>query len=217
MRARIEKSKLRPPRQMRRITVLLWPRERHRGIVLCGPLVLPCALGSAGVTHLKREGDGATPAGRYRLLYLYFRHDRTLPPPTRLPLRAMRRHDSWCEDPADGRYNCPVRLPPDAAGAAAHDAMWRSDHLYDVVGVLDWNLSPRVRGRGSAIFLHLCRPGYRPTAGCIALQRRHLALLLAAAGPRPELCVASKPRRIEPAATSHRLLRGRTAHTRPGA
>ena len=75
--------------------------------------------------------------------------------------------------------------------------MWRDDHLYDVVGVLDWNLRPRVRGKGSAIFLHLARPGYAPTAGCIALQPRHLALLLAAAGPRPEFLVAAKPRRLE--------------------
>lgn len=202
---------------MRRITVLLWPRERHRGIVRCGSLVFPCALGSAGVTHLKREGDGATPAGRHRLLYLYFRRDRTPPPPTPLPLRTLRRHHGWCEDPGHGRYNCPVRLPPGSAGAAAHDSMWRSDHLYDVVGVLDWNLSPRVRGRGSAIFLHLCRPGYQPTAGCIALERRHLTLLLAAAGPRPELVVAAKPRRIEPVARRRRLLRGRTAPNKPGA
>jgi L,D-peptidoglycan transpeptidase YkuD (ErfK/YbiS/YcfS/YnhG family) len=74
--------------------------------------------------------------------------------------------------------------------------MWRDDNLYDVVGVLDWNLRPRVRGRGSAIFLHLARPSYGPTAGCIALTRRDLSLLLAAAGPRPCLVIAAKPRRL---------------------
>jgi L,D-peptidoglycan transpeptidase YkuD (ErfK/YbiS/YcfS/YnhG family) len=179
-------------------------------------LVLPCAIGSGGVTHLKREGDGATPAGRHRLMSLYFRHDRTPPPPTPLRFRPMRRHDAWCEDPGHGRYNRPVRLPPTQT-AAAHDSMWRDDHLYDVVGLLDWNISPRVNGRGSAIFLHLCRPGHQPTAGCIALERRHLALLLAAAGPQPEFLVAAKPRKTAPVARSRRLLRGRTAHTKPGA
>ena len=73
--------------------------------------------------------------------------------------------------------------------------MWRDDHLYDIVGVLDWNISPRVRGRGSAIFLHLARPGYRPTAGCIALSRRDLGLLLGAAGRHPCFLVAAKPRK----------------------
>ncbi len=103
----------------------------------------------------------------------------------------MRQNDGWCEDPTSGRYNCPIRLP----SAAGHDRMWRNDHLYDVVGVLDWNMSPRIRGRGSAIFLHLARPGYAPTAGCIALSSRDLRLLLAAAGPRPEFVIGAKPRR----------------------
>jgi L,D-peptidoglycan transpeptidase YkuD (ErfK/YbiS/YcfS/YnhG family) len=216
MRAHVRKSKPRPTRQKRRITVLLCPRERHRGIVRCGALVLPCALGGSGVTHLKREGDRATPAGRHRLLSLYFRHDRTPPPLTPLPFRAMRRHDAWCEDPGHGRYNRPVRLPR-TESAAAHDSMWRNDHLYDVVGVLDWNISPRASGRGSAIFLHLCRPGYQPTAGCIALEHRHLALLLAAAGPHPEFLVAAKPRKTAPATRGRKLLSGRTAPTKPGA
>jgi L,D-peptidoglycan transpeptidase YkuD (ErfK/YbiS/YcfS/YnhG family) len=170
---------------------LSWPRESHRGIVRCGALVLPCALGRAGVTHLKREGDGATPAGRHRLLRLYFRRDRVPRPLSALPVRGLRPDDGWCEDASHGRYNCLVRLP----SAAAHESMWRDDRLYDIVGVLDWNMTPRVRGRGSAIFLHLARPGYAPTTGCIALGARHLALLLAVAGPRPEVLVSAKPRR----------------------
>ncbi len=153
--------------------------------------MLKCALGRSGVTHLKREGDGATPAGPMRLLSLIVRPDRGLPPRSALPRRAMRKDDGWCEDPRSGRYNCPIRLP----ARAGHETMWRADHLYDVVGVLDWNRAPRIRGRGSAIFLHLARPGYAPTEGCIALDRRDLKLLLAAAGPRPVFLVGGKPRR----------------------
>lgn len=164
-------------------------------MVRCGWRHFPCALGRAGVTHLKREGDGATPAGRYRLLFLYYRPDRVPRPKAQLPMRPLRPEDGWCEDPEHGRYNCPVRAP----NAAAHETMWREDHLYDIVGVLDWNLKPRIRGRGSAIFLHLARPGYAPTAGCIALTRRDLALLLAAAGPHPVFLVTHKPRRAETA------------------
>jgi L,D-peptidoglycan transpeptidase YkuD (ErfK/YbiS/YcfS/YnhG family) len=153
---------------------------------------LKCALGRSGVTHLKREGDGATPAGRLRLLFLIFRPDRGLRPRSALPCRVMRPSDGWCEDPTSGRYNCPIRLP----AAAGHDRMWRNDPLYDVVGVLGWNMVPRIRGRGSAIFLHLARPGYAPTAGCIAFAPRDLRLLLAAAGPRAEFVTGAKPRRI---------------------
>ncbi len=175
----------------RNITVFSSPRDRHRGLVRLGPLAFPCALGKTGVTHLKREGDGATPAGRYWLLFLIVRPDRLLRPKSGLSTRVMRKSDGWCEDASSGRYNCAVRLP----AAAAHETMWRSDHLYDIVGVLDWNMSPRIRGRGSAIFLHLARHGYQPTAGCIALELRDLRLLLMAAGRNPRFLVAAKPRK----------------------
>ena len=179
-------SKTRP------ITVFSSPRERHRGLLRFGSLAFPCALGRSGVTHLKREGDGATPAGRHRLLSLYVRRDRLPGPRTQVPAHPMRRDDAWCEDARDGRYNRPVRLP----ARPGHDSMWRADHLYDVCGVLDWNFRPRINGRGSAIFLHLCRPGFGPTAGCIALRAGDLKRLLSAVGPRPEFVVASKPRKI---------------------
>lgn len=168
------------------------PGEPHRGLLRCGSLTLACALGSGGVSHFKREGDGATPAGRYRLLSLIVRRDRVPGPRAALPSRAMRRDDGWCEDPRHGRYNCPIRLPT----SARRETMWREDALYDIVGVLDWNLSPRIRGRGSAIFLHHCRPGFAPTAGCIALRPGDINRLLAAAGQRPEFRVAVKPRKL---------------------
>ncbi len=191
MRSRRRKDRPRLASDLRDITVFSSPREPHRGLLRCGPLALHCALGRNGVTHLKREGDGATPAGRHRLLSLIVRPDRQPRPPNTLPSRVMRRNDGWCEDPRHGRYNRPIRLP----SSAGHETMWRDDDLYDIVGVLDWNFSPRIRGRGSAIFLHLARPGYGPTAGCIALGRRDLSLLLAAAGPRPRFFVAAKPRK----------------------
>jgi L,D-peptidoglycan transpeptidase YkuD (ErfK/YbiS/YcfS/YnhG family) len=175
---------------LRDITVFSSPREPHRGLVRCGALTLPCALGRSGVTRMKREGDGATPAGSLKLLSLIVRPDR-MRPRSAVPLRALRKNDGWCEAPRHGSYNRPIRLP----SSAGHDSMWRDDHLYDVVGVLDWNISPRVSARGSAIFLHLARPGYRPTAGCIALSRRDLGLLLAAAGRHPRFLVGVSPRK----------------------
>lgn len=177
-------------RARRPITVFSSPGERHRGLLRCGALSLPCAIGRSGVLHLKREGDGGTPAGRHRLLSLYVRRDRLPGPRSPLAIRAMRKNDGWSEDVRHGRYNCPIRLP----SSAGHETMWREDSLYDIVGVLDWNMRPRVRGRGSAIFLHLCRPGFKPTAGCIALRLEDLKRLLAACGPHAEFLVATKPR-----------------------
>ena len=191
MRARKTKKNPALASSLRDITVFSSPRDPHRGHLRCGSLTLRCALGRSGVTHLKREGDGATPAGRLRLLSLIVRPDRPRPQ-SAVSIRPMRRNDGWCEDKRHGRYNCPIRLP----SSAGHETMWRDDRLYDIVGILDWNFRPRVRGLGSAIFLHLCRPGYGPTAGCIALERRDLMRLLAAAGPRPRFLVAAKPRKL---------------------
>ena len=148
-----------------RLRVLPRAGERARGWLIAGPFRIPCALGPAGVRHDKREGDGATPAGRYRLLWGYYRPDRSRPAAGGVPLQAMRRETGWCEDPASGRYNRPVRLPE----KDCTDRMWREDSLYDLVFVLDQNFRARAKGRGSAIFFHIARPGLTPTAGCIAI------------------------------------------------
>jgi L,D-peptidoglycan transpeptidase YkuD (ErfK/YbiS/YcfS/YnhG family) len=192
MRLRRTKQKARLAGDSRQITLFSSPGERHRGVLRCGSFTAACALGRGGVRHLKREGDGGTPAGRHRLLSLYVRRDRLPGPRSRLPMRAMRRNDGWCEDVASGNYNRALRLP----SPAGHETMWRDDRLYDIVGVLDWNVSPRIRGRGSAIFLHLARSGFAPTAGCIALRLQDLKRLLACAGRRPEFLVAAKQRRV---------------------
>jgi L,D-peptidoglycan transpeptidase YkuD (ErfK/YbiS/YcfS/YnhG family) len=149
-------------------------------------LVLACALGRSGVIGPKREGDGGTPLGRHRVLRGYYRADRIRRPATRLPLRPIRPESGWCDASGHRRYNQSVALP----FAASHERMWRDDHLYDVVLDLDWNRRPAIRGRGSAIFLHCARPGFLPTEGCVAVDRRMMALLLARIGPGTVVAVS---------------------------
>ena len=124
----------------------------------------------------KREGDGATPVASMRVVSGWFRPDRLLRPATALPLRPITAHNGWCDAPADPNYNRPVRLP----FAASHETMLRADRLYDVCLVLDWNLPPfgRMRNGGSAIFLHIARPGFPPTEGCIAVAPETMRWLL---------------------------------------
>ncbi|HXA38322.1 MAG TPA: L,D-transpeptidase family protein [Phenylobacterium sp.] len=140
-----------------------------------------CALGKAGVTPAadKREGDLASPAGVWPIRQVLYRPDRGGPPRTALPATALSPDDGWCDDPADAAYNRAVKLPC----AASHEAMWRDDHLYDLIVVLGHNDDPPEPGMGSAIFLHLAREGYAPTEGCVALARPDLEELLAAARP----------------------------------
>jgi L,D-peptidoglycan transpeptidase YkuD (ErfK/YbiS/YcfS/YnhG family) len=150
------------------------PGKPSQGIVTFKGLTLRCALGSGGIRTRKREGDGATPRAAMRVLGGYFRADGIVPRRERLGLAPIGRTLGWCDAPADRNYNRPVRLPY----PASHERMRRDDHLYDICIVLAWNIAPRRRGCGSAIFLHLARPGYLPTQGCIALAPRDMARLL---------------------------------------
>ncbi len=135
------------------------------------------AVGRAGVRpHGKQEGDGATPAGTLLLRRVLYRADRLAAPPrTELPREPIAPCDGWCDEPGHADYNRQVRLPH----PARHEALWREDGLYDVVGVLGWNDDPVLPGRGSAIFLHVAGPDYGPTEGCVAVALADLLALLA--------------------------------------
>ena len=170
---------------LRRLTVRRKPGEPTRGVLQAGPLALPVALGRAGIKANKREGDGATPRGSFRLRRLWWRADRHRRPATLLPVRRITPDDGWCENPSDRHYNRPVKLPPQATA----DRLARKDGLYDFIVEIDHNTRPRVAGRGSAVFIHVARPGLAPTAGCVALAMNSLRRLLARIGPRTRIMV----------------------------
>ncbi|MCR0981890.1 L,D-transpeptidase family protein [Roseomonas populi] len=135
-----------------------------------------CATGRGGIRDDKSEGDGATPRATLPLRRVLYRADRGAAPRCAVPVEPIGPDDGWCDDPASPAYNRPVALPHEAR----HERLWREDHVYDIIGVLGWNDDPVVRGRGSAIFLHLARPDYDPTEGCIALAGPDLRAVLAA-------------------------------------
>jgi L,D-peptidoglycan transpeptidase YkuD (ErfK/YbiS/YcfS/YnhG family) len=138
--------------------------------------VFRAALGRGGVRTHKEESDGATPAGLLPLRRVLYRADRLAPPVCAVPVEPIAPNDGWCDDPAHPDYNRFIRLPHEAR----HETMWRGDAVYDIIGVLGWNDAPVQRGRGSAIFLHVARPDYAPTEGCVALALPDLRRILAA-------------------------------------
>ena len=156
------------------------------GWLAMGEREVRCALGPAGMAAapLKREGDGATPIGAWPIRKVYYRPDRGEAPATALPAQALKPGDGWCDAPEDPAYNRPVTLPYPASA----EPMWREDEVYDLVVVLGHNDDPPTPGLGSAIFLHIARPDYPPTQGCVALARNDLEALLAMAQPGD--CVA---------------------------
>lgn len=164
------------------------PGTKNLGLFLAGGRVLACALGRSGPGALKREGDGVTPAQTVmRPLWGYWRPDRGHRPVSGLPFVPISGDDGWCDAPAHPAYNSPITLPFDAS----HEKMRRDDCLYDICIVLDWNMAPRGRSRyrGSAIFLHMAKPGYPPTEGCIALARHDLQWLVARIDRRTRIIV----------------------------
>lgn len=161
------------------------PGKGAQGILSLRGLAWPCAIGKGGISARKREGDGATPLARLKVLAGYGRRDGIVGLKASMPMTQIGDDLGWCDAPGDRNYNRPVRLPY----AAGHENMRRPDHLYDVCLVLDWNIRPRIRNRGSAIFVHLARPGFPPTEGCIAVAPRTMARLLPLIGKGAEFRV----------------------------
>jgi len=160
--------------------------NRSRGWLAAGAITIPVAIGRGGIKANKHEGDGGTPRGIFQPQRLWWRADRHPRPRTLLPVRAIRPDDAWCEDPSDRRYNQPVRLGRGEGG----DRLARTDHLYDFIIEIDHNTRPRIAGRGSAVFLHLARDGFRPTAGCIGMTKTAMVQLLTRIGPKTKIVIS---------------------------
>jgi L,D-peptidoglycan transpeptidase YkuD (ErfK/YbiS/YcfS/YnhG family) len=150
-----------------------------QGWAQLGPRKYRCALGRGGIVTKKREGDGGTPVGSFPLRRLFVRADRGAIPQAPVPVSIITKDDGWCDAPEHPDYNRHVALP----FTASHEEMWLEDHLYDLMLVIGHNDAPVVPFMGSAVFVHLARGDYEPTAGCIAFQRPDLEEILAALGP----------------------------------
>ncbi|MEP3435873.1 MAG: L,D-transpeptidase family protein [Hoeflea sp.] len=150
------------------------PGDSLTALVRFGPLVFPAALGRGGISSFKREGDGCTPRTVMAVLGGFRRGGMLTPDRSATRLFRAGDTDGWCDAPAHAAYNRQVRLP----FSASHETLLRDDVLYDFGFILDWNIRSRRRGAGSAIFLHVAKPGFPPTQGCIALKRRDLQRLM---------------------------------------
>ena len=144
------------------------------------------AIGPGGIAIKGGEGDGITPRGSFPVREIFYRADRISKPATALPLRTLEKDDGWCDAPGDPNYNRLVKLPYPASA----EQMWRADHLYDLVAVLGYNDDPVVPGKGSAIFLHLARPDFSATHGCVALTRDDWLAAIAQLKPGDQVMIS---------------------------
>jgi L,D-peptidoglycan transpeptidase YkuD (ErfK/YbiS/YcfS/YnhG family) len=167
------------------------PENPTRGTLFCGEASYPCALGRSGVSADKHEGDGATPIGTFPFREVFYRIDRLDKPATKLPVSQTDPNDGWCDAPESASYNQLVRLSfPHSA-----EDLWRDDAAYDVIVVIGYNDAPVVPGKGSAIFMHVAKPGYTPTEGCVALNVDDLLAVLKLLGPSSTITIEPLPLR----------------------
>ena len=163
------------------------PRLRAQAWLVAGQRAIRAAVGRASIQATKREGDGATPAGQFHPVRLWWRADRLPRPRTLLPVQRITADVAWCEDPEDRRYNRPFRRSANEPG----DRLKRADGLYDLIVEIDHNARPRIAGHGSAVFIHVARPGLAPTGGCVALSRGDLQRLVLRLSPKTRIIVHS--------------------------
>jgi L,D-peptidoglycan transpeptidase YkuD (ErfK/YbiS/YcfS/YnhG family) len=133
-----------------------------------------CSFGKGGIGKKRKEGDNITPKGNYRIVNVYYRQDRIKKILSKLKLTKIKKNMGWCDDPDSKNYNQLIKVPT----KYSHEKLFRSDNIYDLIIVLNYNMTPVIRNKGSAIFIHIAKKNYNKTAGCIALKKTHLVKLI---------------------------------------
>ena len=133
-----------------------------------------CALGKAGVGKKKIEGDNITPKGTFEIVKIYYRSDRIKKIYSKIKLFKINKKMGWCNDPTSKKYNQLIKLP----SKYTHEKLYRQDNVYDLVVVLNYNRTPIIKNKGSAIFIHVAKKNYKKTEGCVALKKKHLVKLI---------------------------------------
>jgi len=133
-----------------------------------------CSFGKNGFTKNKREGDLKTPLGHFKIIKCYYRPDRVKKPITKIKCIQITKNMGWCDDPLSPKYNKLIRLPYNYH----YEKLFKKDHTYDLILVLNYNLNPVKKLHGSAIFIHIAKRNFKPTLGCIALQKEDLIIIL---------------------------------------
>jgi L,D-peptidoglycan transpeptidase YkuD (ErfK/YbiS/YcfS/YnhG family) len=137
-------------------------------------LKFKCALGKAGIGKKKREGDNITPTGTFKIVKIYYRSDRVKKIASKFRQIEITKNMGWCDDPNSKNYNQLINLP----SKYNHEKLFKKNNIYDLIIVLNYNMKPVIKNKGSAIFIHVAKKKYQPTQGCIALKKNNLLKLL---------------------------------------
>ncbi len=146
------------------------------GLLKYNGLKFRCALGKAGIGKKNKEGDNITPKGNYKILKIYYRKDRIKKITSKFKLIKITKNMGWCDDPNSKKYNQLIQLPT----SYSYEKLFRKENIYDLIIVLNYNIKPTIKNKGSAIFIHIASKNFNKTAGCIALKKYDLKKLIKA-------------------------------------
>lgn len=146
---------------------------------------LKCSIGKSGITNSKKEGDHATPKGIFKLGLLYYRKDRISLPKCKIKSRVIKKNMGWCDDSKSKKYNREIILPFKYTA----EKLYRKDRIYDFFINIKYNYSPTIKKKGSAIFLHNANKKYKPTKGCIAIQKKDFIKILPLINKKTKICI----------------------------
>jgi len=147
---------------------------KKSGILKYKKFIFRCALGKSGIKRKIKEGDNITPKGIYKITRIYYREDKIKKLKTTIKKIKIKKNMGWCDDPKSKFYNKLIRLP----SKYSYEKLYRKDNIYDLLAVLNYNMNPIFKNKGSAIFIHIAKNNYEFTAGCIALKKGDLIKLL---------------------------------------
>jgi L,D-peptidoglycan transpeptidase YkuD (ErfK/YbiS/YcfS/YnhG family) len=155
------------------------------GLLKYKDLKFRCALGKAGIGKKNKEGDNITPKGNFKILKIYYRKDRLKKITSKFTIIKITRNMGWCDDPNSKKYNQLIKLPTNYS----YERLYRKENIYDLIIVLNYNIKPTIKNKGSAIFIHVASKNFNKTAGCIALKKSDLRKLIKAINKNVQILI----------------------------
>ena len=145
---------------------------KNKNTLIIDDFKLKCSIGIRGINSKKKEGDLSSPKGKFKLGNLYYRSDRVEKPKTKLNCIKIHKYMGWCNDPKSKKYNNRVNINYNFT----HEKLFRKDHKYDYLIVIEYNYKKIKKNKGSAIFLHLTKD-YKKTEGCVVVSKKDFLIL----------------------------------------
>lgn len=144
---------------------------------------LRCSIGKRGISINKKEGDGKTPCGNFKVKYILYRKDRIQNLKSKLKKKIIKKNMGWCDDPKSKYYNQLITFPFKYSA----EKLWLKENTYDIILIIDYNSNPIIKNKGSAIFLHIAKKKYQSTNGCVAVSKKDIKLIASTINKKTKL------------------------------